>query len=239
MSITLTSWIKSDIRNLHTKKKQIEDALHGSTGMIDEVSDKHKEEIFYMLCFCLCVPQSKAARAEEAIEILKSRNFYSEDIPVDDISNILKSRVRFHQCKSNRLVESKKMFLDSDFWKTLRNLYLNRNMPQALEHTRQWLIKSVNGFGLKLASHFMRNVGIKGSPELAILDVHIITGMDRRGLIPEEYFSHNEGKRKINLTNEHYHDIERKMREYANHLGASIHELDLLLWSQRTGYIGK
>jgi len=234
--ITLQSWIDADRRVFRTKKKRISDALKGSTGIVSGVSDDHKEDIFYMLCFCVCVPQSKAAKAEEAIEILKSHEFYKTKISLSVVSDILQSRVRFAKSKSARLVDARKMFLFTDFWDKLKQTYETRNIYGDVESTRRWLVKTVNGFGLKLSSHFMRNIGIKGKPELAILDVHVMAGLYNRGLIPEQY---TDSEHKVNLNNKNYYDIEIIMRDYAAEVGVSLQELDLLLWSQRTGYIGK
>ena len=80
--------------------------------------------------------------------------------------------------------------------------------------------------GMKEAGHFLRNIGMSG---LAILDVHIINGLRKRKLIPPEK----------TLTNSSYCDIEDTMKDYAEQVGISLDELDLLLWSQKTGFVFK
>jgi len=160
----------------------------------------------------------------------------------------LTSRVRFQSTKAKRLMEARKSFLESDFWEKLKHSYgllkkssgkyatvkggsLDGNKysweEAGLHATRNFLIKNVNGMGMKLASHFMRNVGMSG---LAILDVHVIDGLKKRGVIDID---------KLGPSKQEYLDIEQKMKDYAEQVGIKLDELDLLLWSQKTGYVFK
>lgn len=241
-------WIKSDQRNFRVKKKRIYDALHGSTGILNGVTEKNKQDIFYMLMFCLCVPQSKAVKAEEAIDMLRGKGFYLNDISQANVLGILKGRVRFHTTKTARLIAAKKQFFskatptasvqDVTFWTGLKQHYYRYNvanangdaadLDQALLDARKWLMKNVNGMGMKLASHFLRNIGMPG---LAILDVHVIKGMQQRGLITEDDVKP--------LNTSQYAAVSKIMKDYAGQVGISIDELDMLLWSQRTGIVFK
>ncbi len=208
------------------KRKDIDGALKGDTGIIDGVTEKNKENIFYMLMFCLCVPQSKAVKAEEAIEILRKQNFYSMPLTLDQILKALTGRVRFHPTKAQRLLDAKELFFSPVFWDNLCARYRAIETID-LKTIRTFLIKRINGMGMKLASHFMRNVGLPG---LAILDVHVINGLHKRGVIDTE---------KLGPSQAEYLDIEQKMKEYAEDVGISLDQLDLLLWSQKTGYVFK
>jgi len=235
MPVKVDKWINSDRRNYRLKKQRITAALKGSTGIIDGVTDKNKEDIFYMLLFCLCVPQSKAIKAEEAIHILRDHNYYTKDIPHKEMLEILKGRVRFHTTKSNRLKNAKINFQGEFFWKDLKYQYQqykqcqdDMGKQQILERTRRWLIKNIDGMGMKLASHFLRNIGMPG---LAILDVHVIKGMQKRGLITETDVTP--------LSTTKYESVSQVMKKYAQQVGISIDELDMLLWSQQTGYVFK
>jgi thermostable 8-oxoguanine DNA glycosylase len=229
--LTLDNWIAADKRIFQTKKKYIHEALHGSTGIIDGVKEDNKEKIFYMLMFCLCVPQSKAIKAEEAIERLRKLNFYQDPLSLHVVVGCLQRLVRFQETKGQRLIDAKKMFLETDFWSNLERRYLHyisaSDQQVCLFESRKYLIKTINGFGPKLASHFLRNVGMAG---LAILDVHIIDGLKKRGIIDIEKLSASESQ---------YLEIEQKMKDYAQLVGLTLDELDLLLWSQKTGYVFK
>lgn len=228
-------WLAADQRVFRSKKKDIHGALKGDTGIISGVTQEHKEDIFYMLMFCLCVPQSKAIKAEEAVDILREKNFYNCQMPLDEVTQILTGRVRFQATKAKRLVEAKDMFFHTGFWDELRSRYemfkglgfSDDQRERILQGTRKILIKTINGVGTKLSSHFMRNVGMGG---LAILDVHVIDGLKKRGVIDID---------KLGPSLAEYLAIEQKMKEYAAQVGITLDELDLLLWSQKTGYVFK
>jgi len=232
-TITLDHWKSADKRVFEHKKSRIQDALSGSTGIINGITEENKEEIFYMLLFCLCVPQSKAVKAEEAIEILRSKDYYNNELSESEVCTILKGRVRFQFTKSKRLVSARHQFLTSSFWKALKSYYRDY-VPTAIENrftvlhsARRYLIQAVNGIGMKLASHFLRNIGMSG---LCILDVHVIDGLHKRGVVESD---------KLGPSKAEYMKIEEKMKEYANSVELSVDELDLLLWSQKTGYVFK
>lgn len=233
VTITLEHWLSADRRVFNTKKQYIHGALKGETGIIDGVTEENKEDIFYMLLFCLCVPQSKAVKAEEAIEDLREQNFYTKDISLKHVVKTLTGRVRFQSTKAKRLLEAKEFF--DSFWSILLTQYVafkialndEVHMESDLQRTRDVLIRTINGMGMKLASHFMRNVGMPG---LAILDVHVIDGLKKRGVINID---------KLGPSRAEYRRIEEKMKGYAREVGITLDELDLLLWSQKTGYVFK
>lgn len=235
MQITHQDWIDSDRRNYRLKKDRIDAALQGSTGMISGVTESNKEDIFYMLIFCLCVPQSKAIKAEEAVDILRKKDFYHKDLPRSVVSEALAKRVRFYINKTDSLMRACRQFCkEEQLWTYLQTIYAQyqalkgeEDRLYVLKSARVELSKLIHGFGTKLSSHFLRNIGMSG---LAILDVHIIDGMQKRGLIPSG---------KLDLTTEQYYGIERIMRNYAEQVGIHIDALDLLLWSQKTGYVFK
>jgi N-glycosylase/DNA lyase len=250
MSVTLQNWIEADQRQYRVQEYSsahgavgIKDALeNGATGILQGVTEENKEDIFYMLCFCLAVPQSKAVQVNNAIEELRKRAFLSVSIPLTELSTFLRGKVRFHNNKARYLVAARKTFIETDFWEQLVDIYkdycihrdfdegedpnLGHDLFTFLRDRRKWLVKQFKGIGLKEASHFLRNIGMSG---LAILDVHIINGLRKRKLIPTEK----------TLTNSTYCDIEDTMKAYTEQVGISIDELDLLLWSQKTGFVFK
>ena len=233
VTLTLDHWLAADRRVFNTKKKYIQGALKGETGIIDGVTDANKEDIFYMLMFCLCVPQSKAIKAEEAIEDLRKQGFYSKDIPFKQVVKTLTGLVRFQSTKAQRLIDAKDLFFSPVFWDNLCTKYRSyctisdKAKDVGMQTIRDFLIRRINGMGMKLASHFMRNIGMPG---LAILDVHVIDGLKKRGVINIEKLGPSQGE---------YIEIEEKMKGYAEKVGITLDELDLLLWSQKTGYVFK
>jgi N-glycosylase/DNA lyase len=233
MAITIDNWIEADRRNFRHKKDRIRAALEElDTGMLDGITDQNKVEIFYMLCFCLIVPQSKQAKAEEAVDALKEQHFYDNDLSEEELQEILKGKVLYHNNKAKWLLTAKDLFLGRTFWPELKRRYAlflkagSQDGVRILETTRDWLVRRVKGMGMKLSSHFLRNCGMRG---LAILDVHVLRAMKKRGLVSAI----------SPLTKARYCDIEREVKAYADRLGLNIDELDQLFWSSATGYVGK
>jgi N-glycosylase/DNA lyase len=83
------------------------------------------------------------------------------------------------------------------------------------------------GLGYKEASHFLRNIGFRG---YAILDKHILRSLYEFGVLDSP---------KPPTTKNRYIETENKFKEFANQLGIQLDELDLLLWSEKTGEILK
>lgn len=66
------------------------------------------------------------------------------------------------------------------------DLALTLNYSPAL--TRKTLMRSVNGFGPKSTSHFMRNTGLmRGWSATPIIDTHILKALDVLGFRCDEY----------------------------------------------------
>ncbi len=94
---------------------------------------------------------------------------------------------------------------------------------------RDWLVrdKSIKGLGYKEASHYLRNIGYKG---YAILDKHILNCLVELQIIDDP---------KPPNTRTKYLSVEEKLKQICNMTGIDIDELDLVLWSMKTGVILK
>lgn len=85
----------------------------------------------------------------------------------------------------------------------------------------------VKGLGYKEASHFLRNIGWRG---YAILDKHILRTLHECGVTESP---------DPPATKKKYLLIEARMRKFAADIEVDFDELDLLLWSDKTGEILK
>jgi len=85
---------------------------------------------------------------------------------------------------------------------------------------RSALADIVPGFGLKEASHFMRNIGY--GDDICILDRHILRKLKQNKVIREI----------PKLSRKKYLEIETKMIEFARKNEIPIAALDLLFWYQ-------
>ena len=94
---------------------------------------------------------------------------------------------------------------------------------------RDWLARTpdIKGLGYKEASHFLRNVGFKG---YGILDKHIVRCLAELGVIDSP---------KPPTTRNRYLEAEQRMKSFADEVGINFDELDLVLWSMRTGKVLK
>ena len=191
---------------------------------LKEFEDLYKgkdEHIFRELCFCILTPQSKAIYCDEAIkELIRSGLLLEGD--KSDIKASL-SRVRFPNNKASYLIAARKAFKNSRGF-NVKSKIDEGNIPK----TREWFVKNIKGLGYKEASHFLRNIGL--GDNIAILDIHILRNLKKYRVIKEIPSSIS---RKI------YLNIENKMRKFSLKIVISLPELDLLLWSNQTGFIFK
>ncbi len=87
--------------------------------------------------------------------------------------------------------------------------------------------KGIKGIGYKEASHYLRNIGYRG---YAILDKHILRTLHECGVLDSP---------DPPTTKKKYLATEELMRKFAKGIRIDFDELDLLLWSNKTGEILK
>ena len=132
---------------------------------------------------------------------------------------------RFHNVRAEHIVCTREYLR-----KTVSMRLWNRLMEFRDAHERRdWLARTpgIKGLGYKEASHFLRNVGFKG---YGILDKHIVRCLAELGVIDSP---------KPPTTRSRYLDAEQRMKSFADDVGINFDELDLVLWSMRTGKVLK
>lgn len=94
---------------------------------------------------------------------------------------------------------------------------------------RDWLAQEsrIKGLGYKEASHFLRNIGFKGH---AILDKHVLRCLADLGLVEIA---------KPPTSRANYLRLEEMLAAFARDVGIDFDELDLVLWSMKTGEVLK
>jgi len=94
---------------------------------------------------------------------------------------------------------------------------------------RDWLATEprIKGLGYKESSHYLRNIGFKG---YSILDKHIVRCLAELGVIDSPRPPTNRNR---------YLETESRMRQFSGEIGIDFDELDLVLWSIKTGEILK
>ena len=173
------------------------------------------------MAFCICAANSSAKAAFRAQgELLGSGLIYSDEH--EHLAEVLvKSGVRFHNNKAKYIVSARKKLFKGGL---KRYLETNKNDLEL----RDVLAKDISGFGMKEASHFLRNIGL--GRNLAILDRHILKNLHKYGVIEEIPKS---------LSAKKYKEIEEKMIEFSKEIKIPASHLDLLFWSEQTGEIFK
>lgn len=172
------------------------------------------------LLFCILTPQSSALNAERCVVKLETAGVL-ESIPLEEITSILRNSehyIRFHNTKATRIVT---------FVKTLPSVLALLKEGLSPREEREEIRKLVEGYGLKEASHALRNIGRR---DLAILDRHILKHLVMEGVISEVPKSLND---KV------YYDIERRFQDFAQEYGEPLDVLDLYFWASETGTVFK
>ena len=187
---------------------------------LNEFAEIPAEDYFYELAFCVLTPQSSARNAMLVIGELVERDFLGTGFDPTAHLRDPSHYIRFHNTKARRLLAVRERF--GELLPVLTDHALTA--PEKREAVRAM----VSGMGMKEASHFLRNIGVRG---LAILDRHIYKHLARLDVIAEPPTSGPTTKR--------YLEIEQAWHAYAAEVGIPLDELDLLFWSMETGEILK
>jgi len=178
--------------------------------------------VFEELCFCLLTPQSSAKQALKAINLLRENNLLTKGSAIEKEPYV--RNVRFYITKAKRLEIVQKKFPKNKIKKILEA----NGLPKDAIKCREFLIKEINGYGYKEASHFLRNIGF--GEDIAILDRHILKNLKNCKIIDEIPKT---------ITKKNYLEIEEKMKKYCKKNNIDFAELDLIFWSNETGDVLK
>lgn len=180
------------------------------------------EKLWEEMVFCFFTGGCSAKMGMRSIEAVRSILLTGTH---EELMNALVGKHRYPRARSGYIVASR------DFLQEHCNLELRKKLnsfENPLER-RDWLVKEkrVKGLGYKEASHFLRNIGLKG---YAILDKHILRSLAELGIIEDP---------KPPSTRTKYLAIEEKLKHLAVVTEIDFDELDLVLWSMKTGEILK
>lgn len=179
-------------------------------------------ELFRELTFCILAAGTSARMAINSVTALSDILLYGD---YNQIKASLKGYYRYPNLRAYHIVYTRE-YLKHDHNFLIREV-LN-SFEDKMELRRYLALnKNIMGIGFKEASHFLRNVGFGG---FAILDKHIVSIMFQLKLISKDV---------IPSTQKLYLDMEAKLKKFSEDINISLDELDLLLWSQKTGEILK
>lgn len=174
------------------------------------------------LVFCIFTAGASARmglRSIEAVRPLLGAGTHQ------DLANALTGVHRYPRARSGYIVVTR------DYLNTECGMRLRERLEDFADpcERRDWLARErrVKGLGYKEASHFLRNVGYRG---YAILDKHILRSLAELGVIASPQPPTTRAK---------YLATEERLRDFARDVGIDFDELDLVLWSMKTGEILK
>jgi N-glycosylase/DNA lyase len=209
--------IKSNHRR---RRKAIRAKLREFRGVWREGSD---ERLWEEMVYCFFTGGCSARMGLRSIEAVRH---ILEDGDFEQLSSALSGVHRFPFARSRYIVASRD-FLCASGIKTGLKRHLT-SLKDPIDR-RDWLVKEkrIKGLGYKEASHYLRNIGLQG---YGILDKHVLYCLAELGVIDDP---------KPPSTRMKYLTAEEKMREFAAQIEIDFDELDLVLWSMKTGEILK
>ncbi len=184
---------------------------------LKKVNSNQNERIFEELCFCILTANTSAITGAKSINSIRHLLYNGT---LQEIQNKLQEiGYRFPNKRAQYIIEARTFVKNINLKEKLNSL--NQ------EERRDFIVNNFKGIGYKEASHFLRNIGYN---DYCILDKHILNSLHEFNII-------NNIKRPVNK--KQYIEIENKMKGFAQEININIDELDLLLWSRKSGDILK
>ena len=188
-----------------------------------QVNKNDDERIFEELCFCIFTANASAEMGLKAIDAVRG---LLQSGTAEEMTKKLDGIYRFNNLRPQYIVHTREYLRENFDFKIKSKIEGLKNDPAAL---REFFANNdgIKGISYKEASHFLRNIGLKG---YAILDKHILNSLIEFNVIENI---------KTPVSAKLYPEIEQKMRLFSNEIRIPMDELDLLLWSRRNGKILK
>ncbi len=213
-----TVTIEKIVNNYRLRKTDIQEKLKEFDDIRQSGTD---EKLWEEMVFCFFTGGCSAKMGLRSIE--KVRDILLTGTH-EELANCLSGTHRYPFARSRYIVASR-TFLQTDCEMRLRTKLDSFNHTER----RDWLVKTkeIKGLGYKEASHYLRNIGFKG---YAILDKHILRCLAELKIIDDPTPPNTRLK---------YLVVEEKLKTLAEITKIDFDELDLVLWSLKTGEILK
>jgi N-glycosylase/DNA lyase len=174
------------------------------------------------MAFCVFAANSSAKMGLKAAELLKN---VLENGSLDEYKRAVYQKVRFYNKRAEYMYHNKEKLIQKtkEFKKPITKI-----LNDLEHHERRMFIKeNFKGFGMKESSHLLRNLGHVG---YCIIDKHVLNTLKELKVIKDNTPPKNEDE---------YKKIEKKIIAFAKEHNIDIDELDLAIWSYKTGEIIK
>lgn len=206
-----------ELRVSYEEKKDLIKSRLEEFKQVFETGDDRR--IFEELTFCILTSAVGPRMGSNSLRAIKDDLILGGE---EQLHAKLKDEHKYPE-KARYIVHTRE-YLKGDYNFELKRLILSFENPV---ERRDFFAsnKDIKGIGYLQASHFLRNIGFFG---YAILDKNVLRSLYELAVIANT---------KPPTTRNRYIDIENRMRQFAEAVGISVDELDLLLWSRRTGHI--
>ena len=208
------------IRHAHSKRRR---EIRARLAEFEKIG-RHgsDDDLWAEMVFCFFTGGCSARMGLRSLEAVRHLLKAGEQ---GEIAAALTGVHRYPNARSKYVAHSRSFLVEHCDMK-LRNKLHGFVCP---DERREWLVKEkgIKGLGYKEASHFLRNIGFKG---YAILDKHVLRSLAELGIIDDPKPPNNRAK---------YLTFENKLKDLAVAAEIDFDELDLVLWSIKTGEILK
>ena len=211
--------IEMIVRAHRERRREIKNRLSEFKAVWRSASDA---KLWEEMVFCFFTGGCSAKMGLRSIDAVRH---LLEDGSQPEIADALSGVHRYPNARA-RYVFASRSFLKQDCDLRLREKL--GGFDCHLER-RDWLVreKGIKGLGYKEASHFLRNVGFSG---YAILDKHVLKCLAELKIIDSPKPPNTRSK---------YLTVEGKLRDLTEQTKIDFDEMDLVLWSMKTGQILK
>lgn len=181
-----------------------------------------EEDVLAEMLFCILTPQSKAKGCWSCMESIIKKKLIKAGNEKEILAELKYPRFKYKKAKF--FIEARDKFVKNGKVAIKQFMSGFKNVVEM----RDWFQANIKGYGLKEASHFLRNVGF--GEDIAILDRHILRNLAKLGVIKEV---------PAHITPKMYHEIEEDMKKFAKKMKIPMAALDLILWAKETGEVFK
>ncbi|CAN5543483.1 N-glycosylase/DNA lyase [soil metagenome] len=179
-------------------------------------------KLFEEMVFCFFTGGCSARMGLNSLEAIRPILLTADQ---NELANALAGSHRYPNARAGYVVASREFLREHCGLRLRKKL---QSFEDSLER-RDWLVreKGIKGLGYKEASHYLRNIGFKG---YAILDKHVLNCLAELNIIDDP---------KPPNTRSRYLTVEEKLKQLTEMTQIDFDELDLVLWSMKTGVILK
>ncbi len=194
--------------------------------------EKSDEGVFAELCYGILLARADAAKTLPLVAELEQNRLLFEGSS-EQIQEYLRQHHYALRNKSKYIIDCRSKLTDEGVLRIKSILETKFKTPSGwnIRDAREYLVSQLSGVGWKVASQFLRNVGIGLDSGLALLDTHIQSELRKFNYITRIY---RQALRKAR-----YLEYELRMQEMAKESVIPVDDLDLLIWSNKTGLIIK